>query len=818
MMTFSFSKNRFAGVSRLENVLPRQSRAYLGYAALGAILASLFISSVRLFALALALRLLLLMLDAYARSQTYIREGDGTDEDIARRFNYYASSIWRAASSNRTSITKIARGFIRAPVGCAILARLGIDIKTYRDALAPAPTLAQGRAAASDTADTIDPITLLTQSYETRSHRKEIGCGDLLLFLFTNCVPVKNLFLASELTEDDLRGAAIWVERLLTKQDRIKRWWTREQLAAIPGIGKQWAYGRTYYLAQFGRELIGDASIADRIVGRETELRLLEISLLKQSGANALLIGDPGAGKKTILSALADRIRQGIASPMLEDKHIIMLDGAAITASAKTKSDTEALLINIFNEAAAAGNIILAIEAFPEFVASLASLGISVRHILAPYLASHALHCVALADTAPFRRIIASDAGLLAHFGIIYLGDIDRTRLITIMEDHAAMLEDAYRGKVLITYPALRAAADAALDHLTEGALPKRAIDILEEIVGSVIAAGERIVLPKHISRIVSEKMRIPMGVITPDERAALQNLESALHARVIGQDTAIAAIADTIRRSRTGIRNPKRPIGSFLFLGPTGVGKTESAKALAAVYFNDEERMIRFDMSEYQTEQDIAKLLGSAERNDPGLLAAAVRHTPYSVILLDEFEKSRIEIRNIFLAILDEGFFTNALGERIILRNMIIIATSNAGALLIQDMIRQNKDPVAQKNALIEHIEKEAHLSPELLNRFDSLVIFSPLDPPTLRAIAALMLDKLARRLKKQNYMLEITPELIDAVAAGGFDPQFGARPMQRWIQDHIEKSITDRILAGSIAPGIAFKINAGDNSVLPK
>jgi len=399
---------------------------------------------------------------------------------------------------------------------------------------------------------------------------------------------------------------------------------------------------------------------------------------------------------------------------------------------------------------------------------------------------------------------------------------------MAILEDHVPLLEAAYHAGILITYPALRATADAALNHLTEGALPKRAIDLLEEAAAATAATAPRTsiismgtgkktaVLPQNIMQIVSQKTHLPLGAIAPDERATLQNLESALHARVIGQDPAITAIADTVRRARTAIRNPKRPIGSFLFLGPTGVGKTESAKALAAVYFGDEERMIRFDMSEYQTEEDVAKLLGSIGRNDPGILAAAVRRSPYAVLLLDEFEKSRPEIRNIFLQILDEGFFTNAQGDRVILRDMMIIATSNAGALLIQDMIALGKNPATQRDAVIDNIEKEAHLAPELLNRFDSLIIFQPLDAAALRAVAALMLKKLAIRLKEQNYILDITPDLIDATAADGFDPQFGARPMQRWIQDHIEKAVTDGILAGNIAPGRTFRINAGDNKIM--
>ena len=803
-MMFSFAKSKFASVAWLECILPRRARRIANRTALFGIAVSLLISSPRLFAAMLGLRLLLLMLDAYGRSATTDPRGDAGADNLAGRMNWHAAMIWRAASTYRAtprSFADLAAGFARPAVGHAILTRLGISQRQYQEAL----------AAPSNPADIpSDPKLILAP---LMAKNQQIASGDFLGLLFVNHTPTRGLFLASGLTEEDLTGAASWVERSLDARDLQERWWSRARLSAIPGIGKKWAYGRTFLLNQFGREL---ASGTHGQSGREDELHLLETALLKQSGANTLLIGDPGAGKKTILAGLAGRIRQGIASPLLEDKRVMMLDGVAVTGSAKTKGDTEALLIAILNEATAAGNIILAIAAFPEFVASLASLGVNAGQILVPYLADPALHIVALADTAPFRRTIASDAGLLSHFETIYLDDIDRARLIEILENHAPALEGAYRGRILITYSALRAAADAALNHLTEGALPGRAIGLMEEAAAAAGGAAKRnIVTPEYVMRIVSQKTHLPMGAITGDERLALQNLEPTLHARVVGQDTAIAAIADAIRRARTGVRNPRRPIGSFLFLGPTGVGKTESAKALAAVYFGNEERMIRFDMSEYQTEEDVGKLLGSAGRNDPGMLAAAVRQSPYAVLLLDEFEKSRLEIRNIFLQILDEGFFTNALGERVILRDMIIIATSNAGALLIQNMVRQGKNPAAEKDTIIDAIEREAHLAPELLNRFDSLVIFSPLDATALHAVAGLMLAKLAVRLKEQNYILDITPELITATATGGFDPQFGARPMQRWIQDHIEKAVTDGILSGTIAPGAAFAVNPVDFTI---
>jgi ATP-dependent Clp protease ATP-binding subunit ClpC len=742
------------------------------------------------------------MLNAYARSRTSDPRGDGADGNIARRMNLHAAIVWRAGGSgSAASIHAIAAGLGRAGAGRLLLARLGISAKSYSATLTAFPDTT--RAAA-------DPLRLLTP---LASQNREITSGDLLAVVFESETPLKALFLASGATVDDCRRAAAWVEDSLNKKDAQKRWWRRERLSAIPSIGARWAYGRTYYLDKFGREITGDTR--ESIVGRESELHLMESALARQSGANVLLVGDPGSGKKSLLGALAERIRRDVVAPPLTDKRLVIIDSADIIAHAKTKGDTEALLITIFDQAAAAGNIIIAMNAFPEFVASLSALGINAGQILSPYLESTSLHIVALADTAPFRRAISAHAEITNHFATVYLTAIDRDRLIAILENHVPVIEAAYHGRLVITYQAVRAAADAGINHITDGALPGRAIGLLEEAAASAEAAG--VVTPDHIMKTVGEKTHLPMGVIAPGEKIVLQNIESELHRRVVGQDPAVSAIADAVRRTRTAVRNPRRPIASFLFLGPTGVGKTESAKALAATYFGDESRMIRFDMTEYQTEDDVKRLLGSSGGDESGLLAAGVRRTPYGILLLDEFEKSHPEIRNLFLQILDEGFFTNAAGDRILLRDMVIIATSNAGALLIQDMVGRGQDPSARKEELIRHIETEARLSPELLNRFDALIVFRPLDMPALRAIARIMLDALVVRLKEQNYIFMVTPGLVAACAEGGFDPQFGARPMRRWIQDHIEKAVSDGIIAGAIAPGAPFAIRPADFGIIP-
>ncbi len=279
--------------------------------------------------------------------------------------------------------------------------------------------------------------------------------------------------------------------------------------------------------------------------------------------------------------------------------------------------------------------------------------------------------------------------------------------------------------------------------------------------------------------------------------------LEALLHARIIGQDQAIVAIAGAMRRSRAGIRNVKRPIGSFLFLGPTGVGKTETAKALAAVFFGSEESFVRLDMSEYQGTEALSKLIGGVASKEPGILSNLIREHPYAVLLLDEFEKSEATLRDLFLQILDEGFFTDARGEKVNARHLIIIATSNAGAPLIWDMVKDGRRLFDEEKTIIDTIIKQGIFKPELINRFDGVILFNPLGSVELRPIAKLLLEALAMRMKEHGIMVRITDPLLDRLIERGTDKQFGARPMRRFIQSSVEQLIADAMVSGKLKSG---------------
>ncbi|TRZ53122.1 ATP-dependent Clp protease ATP-binding subunit, partial [bacterium] len=346
-------------------------------------------------------------------------------------------------------------------------------------------------------------------------------------------------------------------------------------------------------------------------------------------------------------------------------------------------------------------------------------------------------------------------------------------------------------------------------NYITEGVMPDKATDLLMEIPTYMNQKGVNLIDKNAVLDFVRFKTKIPVGEIHEEEKGKLDNLEAELHKRIVGQNDAVVAISDTMRRARAGVRDPKKPIGSFLFLGPTGVGKTETAKALAAVYFDNEEKMARLDMSEYQGDDALERLIGSFESGKPGTLSMLVKNFPYGVLLLDEFEKTNPEVQNLFLQVLDEGFFSDMGGHRVNVKNIIFIATSNAGSDLMYESITHGEDIHALKQFIIDSIIKKGTLKPELLNRFDGVILFNPLERKDIIQVARIMAENLKKRLREeQSIDLIINDALIDALVKEGLDPLFGGRPMARAIKDKVEKLIAKKIIDGELKTGMTVEL----------
>ncbi len=377
--------------------------------------------------------------------------------------------------------------------------------------------------------------------------------------------------------------------------------------------------------------------------------------------------------------------------------------------------------------------------------------------------------------------------------------ETDKNQTIQILESHVGYLENKH--KIYFTYNSLEKIFDLADRYLPDQHLPQKALQILEAVALQVAKNNrqDKLVRSEDVAVYVSGITNIPLTTISADESSKLLNLEADIHQRVIGQDEAVKQVSTALQRARAELRDKKRPIVNLLFLGPTGVGKTELAKAVAEKYFGNEENMIRLDMSEYQNQDSLDRLLGSATANIPGLLTEAVRHQPFALLLLDEVEKAHPDILNVFLQVMEDGRLTDALGRTVDFTNLIIVVTSNAGTSYIQEQISQGRKTEDFKDDLIKN-KLQGIFRPEFLNRFDGVILFKPLTEEEIFTIAGLMLNKVKQRLELKGIFFEVTKEAQRELAQAGFDPVFGARPLRRVIQEQVDNALAKFLLQGSL------------------
>ena len=412
----------------------------------------------------------------------------------------------------------------------------------------------------------------------------------------------------------------------------------------------------------------------------------------------------------------------------------------------------------IFREVAGAGNVVLIIDELHNFVGGEGRPGtIDITGVLAPYLRVTNFPFIGITTFQGLHKYLEQNASLMALLAPVELGEITEEQTLPVLEQFVGSLEQKH--KRIISYPALRDAIALSSKYVQGVPQPRKSIELLEEAVTYLSQTKEKVLLPRHVAYVLAEKTQIPIGEIETKEREVLLSLEDLLHKRIINQEEAIGEVSSALRRARSEVSKRSGPMGSFLFLGPTGVGKTETAKALAAVYFGSENRMIRLDMSEFQSPKDVERLLGSAEQN--GLLTTQARDNPFSLVLLDELEKAHPNILNLFLQVLDEGHITDGLGRKVSFQHTIIIATSNAGYQLILQAIKENKDFNLLKREMLDYLFKEGIYRPEFLNRFDGVMLFKPLTKEHLLSIADLMLSKVKRGLAEKGIEFLITPQL---------------------------------------------------------
>ncbi|MDD3047902.1 MAG: AAA family ATPase, partial [Candidatus Pacebacteria bacterium] len=432
--------------------------------------------------------------------------------------------------------------------------------------------------------------------------------------------------------------------------------------------------------------------------------------------------------------------------------------------------------------------------------------------LIVPYLRNPEFKFIGITSFSGLHKYIELKPQILSLFEKIEVSEATEKETILILQREIPAIEHKYN--LFITYPAIIRIIELSKKYIQDNPFPKKAIVLLNDVAVYVSSyLKEKVMLVEHVEKIMSEKTEIPIGKLSIDEREVLLNLENLIHKRIINQKEAVSEISASLRRARTGIKSKTGPMGTFLFLGPTGVGKTETAKALAESYFGSETKMIRFDMSEFQTSEDIKRFIG--EKNNPGLLALKVRKNPFSLILFDEIEKSHPNILNLLLQILDEGFMTDSLQRKIDFTNTIIISTSNAGYKIILKAFKEKKELHLIKQELLDYIFNKAIFRPELINRFDAFVLFQSLSKENLVKIAELRFKKLQKNLSRKQITLSVSNKAKMKIVELSYNPQFGAREMRRVIQDKIENELARSFLANEIKEGDTilidddFKIN---------
>ena len=606
--------------------------------------------------------------------------------------------------------------------------------------------------------------------------------------------------------------------------------YSREELKSARGRKRN--LEATPVLDQYSRDLTRLAleGKLDPVIGREEEIRRVIQILSRRGKNNPCLIGEPGVGKTAIAEGLAQQISLGLVPESVARKRVITLDLSSMIAGSKYRGEFEERIKKVIREVIGAGNILLFMDELHTMIGAGGAEGaMDASNILKPYLARGEIQMIGATTVEEYRKYIERDAALERRFQPVMVEEPSAEDAVEILKGLRRFYEKHHQ--VVITDEGLEAAVRLADRYISDRFLPDKAIDLMDELrkeKEALQAEYDKIqkkarksmkrrkaeVGENEIAEVVAQWTKIPVKKLAEEESAKLRKLEAVLHKRVIGQEEAVSAVAKAVRRGRVGLKDPNRPIGSFLFLGPTGVGKTEISKALAEAVFGTEESMIRVDMSEYMEKHSVSKMIGSPPGyvgyDEGGQLSEKVRRNPYSVILFDEIEKAHPDVFNILLQVLDDGHITDAQGRKINFKNTIIIMTSNAGAQSIIEPkalgfasvedAKHNYDRM--KDSVMEEVRRI--FKPEFLNRIDETIVFHALTKEDMKKIVTLMTKTLVDRCKKQmGIELRITGTVKGYIVDTAYEPKYGARPLRRMIQNKIEDSLAEEILSGRIKQG---------------
>lgn len=621
---------------------------------------------------------------------------------------------------------------------------------------------------------------------------------------------LKPILMKAHLTRDEFDKITDWEAQKQAEYAREKCYWLKDNLLNKRPLTEDWVFGWTFNLNKFSRPMgiSGSGSVA-RI--NTKELEVLKNTLAEGEGVNVAIVGDTGTGRSHLVSGLAlDLVRRDTPEKLMGKKIVeFYLDN--LLASVSSVEEKTFLLEKALAEAFSAGNIILFIPSLDRYLSSnpddeneIGKTDISA--VLTTFLENTSIQIITIANQQEINTLFHTHPNLTKYFKLIQIQEPDAEDSFLLLCEKGQKLENQF-GK-LITYSALKKAWEISSRYLQENAMPKRALDFLEEAIEYQASHNpqDHLIKEAEIEAFGSIRIGSAIGTLGKGEKEKLANLEDEMKKLIIGQTEAITAVASALRRRRLDLSNPERPAGCFLFLGPTGVGKTHTAEVLAKLYFGGENRMARLDMSEYQGEDGVTKLLGDPSGKIEGYLRKVLAANPFGLILLDELEKASPSVHQLLLQIMEEGIAKTGTGKKLNFRESILIATSNAEALLIQDLVKKGEKYAQMYQKVVDKIQQDRIFTPELLNRFDEMIVFHPLNQDELIQVADLALKDLKKRLAGKDILISYDQPFTEQLAKVGYDPVFGARELRRVVEKEIEGKIAQDLLSGKITKGKEF------------
>ena len=699
-----------------------------------------------------------------------------------------ASNILGNLSKNPSS-DEIAKVVLKSSGGQFIVARFGLGTTTI-ESLATIPQNS--------------PEEIFSTAIEL--HRKletaTVSGSVLTLAIIKNYPDHEKLLAQFQIDFEDLERGVKWHDHIFSLIDKMN---TPKKTG---GIARDWSFGWTPTLDRFGMNLSNQVSgsvlMSSNLEQNEDLVEKMIAQFSSGGRQNIALIGADGVGKSTVVSAFAAKLLDASAKipANLQYRQVVSLDASTIISAAPGRGEIENLINLVLVEAYSAKNIIICLDNAQLFFEE-GTGSVDISNLLLPILEAGRVRMILTMDEQRFLQISAKNPALAGALNRIQVQPAGFEETLAVMEDKLILFE--HQNKVFYQFQALKEAYRLSQRYIFDLEMPGRAVRLLEM---SASYAENGIVRASSVQQAIEKTMNVKIASSdNSSEKETLLNLENLLHARMIGQEKAVAAVSNALRRARTGVRNENRPIGTFLFLGPTGVGKTELSKALAEVYFNGEENIVRLDLNEFVNLDDVSRLIADGSR-DANSLTAQVMKKPFSVILLDEIEKAHPNVLTALLQVLDEGILRDEKNREVSFRDAIIIATSNAGALRIQELISRGYNSETAEPLIVQDLINSREFRPEFLNRFDEIVVFEPLSKDNLKQIIDLMIAGVNRTLAPQKISVSVSPEAKELLAEKGYDPQLGARPMRRVIQKVVENTIARKMLSGEASAGSVVEI----------